>query len=233
MFLLVAFLLANPAVLAEADSLFAYGANHANELQGLAVLERASASEPDDYDLLWRLARAYYSVADGAPANQKISYFSSGIEAGKRAIARKPDAVEGHFWLAAAWGGYCQEKGGLTAFRNVSQVRSEFEVVIRLNDAYEEGTAYMALGEIDRQLPGLFGGDLKRAIATLEHGLKIAPENPELKLALANAYLDARRKNDGIAQLHELVRLELHSPRIEPGRRAQEKAQKLLIRLEK
>jgi tetratricopeptide (TPR) repeat protein len=107
------------------------------------------------------------------------------------------------------------------------------EMVLRLNDGYEEGSAYTALGEIDRQLPGLFGGNLKRGIATLEQGLKVAPNNPEIKFALAESYLEAKRKDDALLQLHELLRLQLISQRAYLGRRTQERAQKLLSQLEK
>ncbi len=233
MIFLLAILLANPAAVADADRLFGYGADRGREKQALDILERAVADAPSDYELLWRLARSYYHVGDGAAPKERLGYFQKGIETGKRAVARNPQGVEGHFWLAASYGGYCEVKGGLTAFRTVKHVRSGFEAVLRLNDTYEEGTAYTALGEIDRQLPGLFGGNLKRGIAMLEHGLTIAPHNPELKFALAQAYLEGKRKEDAFRQLHELLELEPASPRAHLGRRAQEKAKGLLTKLNK
>ena len=44
-----------------------------------------------------------------------------------------------------------QEKCGLTAVRNIKHVRSGMETVLRLTAAYEEGSAYTALGGIDRK----------------------------------------------------------------------------------
>jgi tetratricopeptide (TPR) repeat protein len=233
MLLLLTILLANPSTIAEVDRLFGYGADRTRESEALNILERALADAPADYDLLWRAARSYYYTGDGAPPRGRLSYFERGIEAGKRAVAQNPQGVEGHFWLAASYGGYCREKGGLTAFRNVRYVRSGMETVLRLNEAYEEGTAYIALGEIDRQLPGLFGGSLKRGIATLEQGLKVAPNNVEMKLALAESYLEAKRKDDALLQLRELLQLQLTSPRAYLGRRTQEKARNLLSKLDR
>jgi tetratricopeptide (TPR) repeat protein len=106
------------------------------------------------------------------------------------------------------------------------------ETALRLNPAYEDASAYTNLGEIDRQLPRLFGGSVKRAIEYLETGLKLAPRNPELKESLAEAYADAGRKDDARRQLQEVLQLPVTSNvHIVDNRRALEKAQKLLAKL--
>ncbi len=233
MVLLLTLLLANPAILAEIDGLATHGADHARELDGVKIVEGALAEAPADYELLWRASRANFFAGRSAPQKERLMYYQRGIDIGKRAVAANPGSVEGHFWLGASYGGYCEEKGGLTAFRSVKYVRAEMDSVIRINDAYEDASAYTALGEIDWQLPGLFGGNVKRAIATLERGLKVAPHNPELKLALANSYLEVKRKEDALAQLREVVQWEFNSPRAFVERRAQEKARALLTKTEK
>ena len=101
-----------------------------------------------------------------------------------------------------------------------------------LKAEYEEGAAYTALGEIDRQLPGLFDGNLRRGIAVLETGLKVVPNNPEIKTALAEAYMEANRKNEARTQLQEALQAPLNSARAPESRRAQERAQKLLKKLQ-
>ncbi len=224
--------IASAGTIPEVDRLFGYGADPAGERRALQMLERAMATDPSDYELLWRAARSYYYVGDAAPDKEKVAYYERGIDAGKRAVAQNPNRVEGHFWLGASRGGYCREKGGLTAFRNVKDVRTDMETVIRLDASYEEGSAYRALGEIDRQLPRLFGGNLNRAIATLERGLEIAPKSPEIKFALAEAYFDAKRKDDARRQLQESLQLPLSPRRAPESRRAQEKAQQLLRKLD-
>jgi tetratricopeptide (TPR) repeat protein len=221
----------SPAVISEADRLFGYGADQASERQALEILERALTSDPGDYQLLWRLARSYYYVGDGAPDKERVSFFERGIDAGKRASRQNADGVEGHFWLAANWGGVCREKRGIAAFKDVKYVRNEMEMALKLNSSYEDGAAYTALGEIDRQLPKLFGGSVKRAITTLEAGLKVAPDSTEIRFALAEAYLDSDRKNDARMQLEESLKLPVSSTRAPESRRAQEKARALLSKL--
>ena len=220
-----------PDPISDIDRLFNYGADPGSEKQALEIVERALKDKPDDYDLLWRAARSYYYTADGAAARDRLQYYNRGIAVGSRAVDLRTDGVQGHFWLAANYGGYCREKGGLPAFKTVKKVRDGMEAVLRLNDRYEEGSAYVALGEIDRQLPKLFGGDDKRAVTRLEQGLKIVPQNLEMKLALAEAYLDTNRKTDARRQLEELVRMPLSPARTNESRRAQEKARSLLAKL--
>jgi len=229
---MMSLLLVNSAATDEADRLFAYGADHAQERQALEILERAITATPSDYQLLWRAARSFYYTADGAAAKDKLNYIQRGIEAGRRAVMENPDGIEGHFWLGANYGGYCREKGGITAFRNVNKVRIEMEFVLRVNPAFEEGTAYMALGEIDRQLPKLFGGNLNRAISYLEQGLKSVPASVEIKYSLAEAYLDANFKDRARRELQESLKLPLSTTRTNESRRAQEKARKLLEKLD-
>jgi tetratricopeptide (TPR) repeat protein len=183
--------------------------------------------------LLWRAARSQFYTGDGVAAKERVRYYERGIEVANRAIAQNPNAVEGHFWLAANQGGICREKGGLTAFSMVKKVRAELEIVLRLNDAYEDGSVYTALGQIDRQLPGLFGGNIKRSIARLEQGLKIAPGNLELKHALAESYVEANRKADARRQLEELLQLPIPSTRANENLRAQTNARPLLAKLNK
>jgi tetratricopeptide (TPR) repeat protein len=225
---------ASPAqAISEVDRLFGYGADPSSERRALQLLESALAEAPADYSLLWRAARSQFYTGDGVPPKDRVKYYERGIEVANRAIAQNPNGVEGHFWLAANQGGICREKGGLTAFRLVKKVRAELEIVLRLNDTYEDASVYTALGQIDRQLPGLFGGDIKRSIARLEQGLKIAPGNLELKHALAESYMEANRKADARRQLEELLQLPVPSTRANENVRAQANARTLLTRLNK
>ena len=90
----------------------------------------------------------------------------------------------------------------------------------------------MALGEIDRQLPKLFGGNLNRATSYLEQGLKTVPASIEIKYALAEAYLDAHLNDRARLELQDALKLPLSTTRTNESRRAQEKARKLLEKLD-
>ncbi|MGH9836148.1 MAG: TRAP transporter TatT component family protein [Blastocatellia bacterium] len=212
----------------EADWLFTFGEDAERDKQSLAVIERELASNGNDYQWQWRAARVYYYVGDAAGKTEKLSWFEKGMGIAHRAIAEQPNAVEGHFWLAANYGGYSEQKGAFKALTMVKKIRAEMETVLRLNDHYQDGGAYLALGEMDRQLPRLIGGNLKRAIQRLEQGVNIAPGNLEMKLALAQAYQEAGRKEDARRYYQEIVQKQV---RTRAERDVQEKAKRLAGKL--
>jgi len=212
----------------ESDRLFTHGADAARDRQALAVIERAVATEGNNYQLLWRASRLYYFVGDSADKAQKLPNFERGIGMGQRSVALEPNSAEGHFWLGANYGGYSEEKGMIKALQTVKKIRAEMETVLRLNPGYEEGGAYLALGEMDRQLPGMFGGDNKRAISYLEQGVRVAPQNMEMKLALAEAYRKAGRRDDARRQLQEILQMPINPAHARDNRETQEKARQLL-----
>ena len=215
----------------DADRLFTFGEDAQRDKQSLVVIERALSVSSNEYQWLWRAARSYYYVGDSAGKVEKLSYFERGMDAGQRAVAQQPNAVEGHFWLAANYGGYSEEKGAFRALSMVKKIRAEMEKVLRLNDRYLDGAAYLALGELDRQLPLIVGGSLKRAITRLEQGMRIAPDNLEMKFALAQAYQDAGRTAEARRQLEEIVNRQINTSRARAERDVQEKARKMLGRL--
>src|SRR5262245_19331566 len=112
----------------EADNLFTFGEDAGRDKQSLEVIERALAANGNDYQWLWRAARAYYFVGDEAKSD-KVTFFEKGINIGQRAVAAQPDSVEGHFWLAVNYGGYSEQKGVFKALTTVKKIRAEMETV--------------------------------------------------------------------------------------------------------
>jgi hypothetical protein len=143
-------------------------------------------------------------------------------------VAQQPTGVEGHFWLAANYGGLSKIRGIWQAFQMVKKVRTEMETALRLQPDYEDGGAYRALGEIARQLPGVLGGNVKRAIAYFEQGLRVAPYNMGLKLALAQTYLEAGQHEASQRLLTEILHMPVRPARPHADRRTQDKARQLL-----
>ncbi len=210
----------------ESDALLSRGDEPTKDHQALTILVSAVPSNGNNYDLLWRTARAYYYVGDfAANKEEKLPQYEKGIAIAKRAVLLKPEAVEGHFWLAANYGGQAQLVGALKALSTVKKIRTEMQTVVKLDPVFENGNAFLALGEIDRELPGVAGGNKKRALTTFEDGLKLAPNNLDLKVTLAKAYAEVGRKDEARRLLEEIVKAQA-TTRIQ--REAQAEAQKML-----
>jgi len=195
--------------LKQADSLYKqYERTESQEplRQAVAILDALSQSDPGNYDVAWRRARAYYSLGDDAKANsEKLRLFDQAIQSGKHAVELKSGGVEGHYWLGVSDGEYGQAKGMLKAYSMTKSIRAEMEAVIKINPAYQNGGAYLVLGRMDFELPGLMGGSNKRAIQEYEQGLKVAPSNPLIKAYLAESYIDAGRKEEARKLLNEVL----------------------------
>lgn len=211
------------------DRLFSYGEDPARDRQAFAIVEGAVAPGTTDYQLLWRAARGYFYAGEEArDKEKKIAFYDRGISYGERAVGADANRAEGHFWLGANYGGASEQKGAFNALRMIGRIRDEMEAVTRLQPGYEDARAYQALCELDRQLPRLLGGNNSRAIRYGEQGLRHAPHNPELKLALARAYLEAKRRDEARRQLQEIIALKVNPKRARAEREAQEEARRLL-----
>lgn len=193
----------------QADERYAVREDVAKVREGQTLLREARAAAPDNYDAAWRMARISYVLGDedSLGKNEREAAFREGQTAGEEAARIKPDKPEGHFWLGANLGGYAELKGPLSGIAAAKRVREEMETVLKIDDAYQGGSAYMALGQLDTELPSMLGGDAKRAVATLEKGLRVGDQNSLLRLALARAYLATNRADDARKQLNFILQM--------------------------
>ena len=180
-----------------ADDLYAARDTVDNLKQAVLLMEQLTVREPSNYEAWWRLARVRYYAGDREKDQSKKSrLFQAGVEAAKKAVASDAQRVEGHFWFAANEGEYADLKGALQSLGLVKTIRKEFEAALAINPAYENGAIYSALGQIDLNLPRLFGGNERRGIERLEEGLRVGPNNAELKVTLAEFYQKKGRKGE-------------------------------------
>lgn len=215
----------------EIDDNMTFGEDLNKDKKSLELAEKALAADPHSYQLMWRVARAFYFVGDNVAKKEKLFYFEKGIAVGEKAIAKQPQSVEGHFWLGVNYGGYADQKGGIKALTTVKKIRAQMEEVLKINDTYFHAGAYHALGEMDRQIPRLFGGNLKRSLQRLEKGVQLAPDNFAMRYALAEAYIDDDRKDEAKKQLQEILKQTINPSRAKSEKSTQEEAQKLLAKL--
>ena len=191
--------------LTEADALYTKRTDLTKVRQAIVALRQAQADDAANYDLAWRLAKYnYYLGAHTPESTEKAKAFHDGIEAGKLAVQLRTDKVEGHFWLGANYGGNAQIStlGGLA---EVDDIRTEMETVLKLDEKYQAGSAYVGLGQLYLEAPRIFGGDVNKAINYLEKGIKVGPDNAIMHSKLAAAYAAAHRDEDARKQIEVLM----------------------------
>jgi len=171
--------------------------------QGIVLLRQAATTDPNNYDANWRLAKFNYYLATHTDGEYRDRAFRDGINAGKAAVQLQGNKPEGHFWLGANYGGSLDS--GSFGLAGVNDVRQEMETVLKINDGYQDGSAYMVLGLLDLKAPKIIGGDPQRAVTEMEKGLQFGKANAFLRLHLAEAYQAVGRSADAGQQLNAIL----------------------------
>jgi tetratricopeptide (TPR) repeat protein len=214
----------------DADRLYTGREDLMNVRQALVALRRASMADGGNYDIAWRLARLNYYLGshtkDGA---EREKAFREGIQAGNLGVKLHDGKPEGHFWLGANYGGSAQDST-LAGLSEVEDIRREMEIVIKLDERYQTGSAYMVMGQTYLEAPVLLGGDRYKAVEYLEKSIMIGPTNAMARIHLAEAYVAVNRNVDAQKQLDALLAMKPdpdfipeHNDALAEARKIQEK----------
>lgn len=194
-------------LIAQADKLYGEREDLARLRAGITSLRRAHALEPGSYEALWRLSRFNYYLGSHTPdESERDRVYRDGAAAGRAAIELQPGRPEGHFWLGANYGGSA-EHSTLAGLTSVDNIIEEMETVLRLDEGYQGGSAYMVLGQVYLQAPRMLGGDQQKAVELLEKGLRFGDDNVLLRLRLAEAYVAVKRFEDARKQLDAIEKI--------------------------
>ncbi len=225
---------APPSRIAQAEALYAKRSDLSHLREAIRLLQQARAADAKDFEAVWRLAKfSYYLAAHTSDERERDRTFKSGIDAGVAAVALQATRPEGHFWHGANIGGRAKARGGISAFNSVDDVRKEMRAVIKIDPSYQGGSAYMILGQIDLQVPGLFGGNKKRAVEELEKGLTFGEGNALLRVQLATAYQAAHRDVDARRQIDAVLTMKPDPDYLPEYKEASAEAKRLLDELKK
>src|SRR5690349_21665766 len=219
--------------IASADQLYGQRADLMQLRRGIVSLRQALTKDPGNYDAAWKLSKFnYYLATHTDDSNERDDAFRDGINAGKTAVQLQNGKPDGHFWLGANYGG-AAEQSAIQGIATVSDIRNEMETVLRLDEGYQNGSAYMVLGLVDLNAPGIVGGDPKKAVEEMEKGLRFGEPNAFLHLHLAEAYLKVGRNDDARKELKKILSMTPDPNYLPEYKQASAAAQKLLDQINK
>src|SRR3984893_12903509 len=191
--------------IAQAEQLYGQREDLNRLRQGIVMLRQAHTVDPGNYDAAWKLAKYnYYLATHTDSSDERDKAFRDGIEAGKAAVKLQDGKPDGHFWLGANYG-LSAKASVLSGLSEFDDIKNEMETVLKLDEGYQNGSAYLGLGQLYLEAPGLLGGDTQKAIQYLEKGLKFGPDNALLRANLAAAYAEANRNEDARKQIDGLL----------------------------
>jgi hypothetical protein len=163
------------------------------------------AKNPNDVESAWKLARARYWLGGHAPEKTRKAYLEAGMAAARAAIAAAPGRPEGHFWLAANMGALAESFGLRQGLKYRGDIKDELETVLRLDAAFQAGSADRALGRWYHQVPGLFGGNDKKSEEHLRKSLTYDPNSAASLYFLADTLVGEGKKEEARTILQKLA----------------------------
>jgi len=221
----------NPKAAAErtaaADKLYQQREDMAQARQSVALLRQARIEDYASYEIAWKLSRSDYYVGDHTDNDrERVDSFREGIQAGQAAVKLHDGKPEGHFWLGANYGGSAKNST-IASYSSVEDIRKEMEAVLKLEEGFQAGSAYLGLGQLYLQAPRMLGGDRQKAITYLEKGLPFGKDNALLRLRLAEAYHQVNRDQEALKQIDYLLAMKIDPAFTAEYKEAVEKGQKL------
>lgn len=193
--------------IAEADSLYRQRKDLSNVRRGIIALRQARIRDPGNYEAAWKLTKFDYYLGSHAKEDaEREAAFRDGIEAGKTAVQLQDNKADGHFWLGANYGGSAA-MSVLASLSSFQDIRTQMQKVLDLDDSYEGGSAYLAMGELHLKAPKVLGGDSKKAVEYLEKGLRVGSNNALLRLRLAEGYHALGRDQDARKQIDFILKM--------------------------
>jgi tetratricopeptide (TPR) repeat protein len=186
------------------------------------------ARDPRSFEAAWKLSRACYWLGGHAPEAERRQQLEDGIDAGRKAIALEPQRPEGYFWMAANMGTLAESFGLRQGLKYRKPVKDALETVLRLDPAFQQGSADRALGRWYAKVPRLFGGGDKEAEAHLRASLRYNPTSTASHFFLAELLIDNGRKEEARAELQRVLDAPLDPNWTPEDRDFKAKAQRLL-----
>jgi hypothetical protein len=217
-----------PPVPPDPDALYAAREDLSKARNAAAIWAGRLEKNARDFEAAWKLARARYWLGGRAPEAERKGLLEAGIAAGRAAVAVEPERPEGHFWMAANMGALAESFGLRQGLKYRGDIKSELLIVLKLDPAFQHGSADRALGRWYFKVPGLFGGSNRKSEEHLRRSLTYNPNSHSSRFFLAETLLDMGRKTEARAELQAVIDAPVEPAWAPEDREFKEKARQLL-----
>ena len=172
------------------------------------VMEKFLQTDPQVEGMIL-LSRIYFLWGDvrAQTEEEKLQAYERGRTVGKRAVELAPKNTEAHLWYATNTGRWGQTKGVLRSLFLLPTVREELDIIFSLDPKHP--AAHALAGNVDLEVPALFGGGLDKAEEHFRKGLKIDPRFTGMRVDLARVlikkgkYMEARKQLQRVLEERE------------------------------
>ena len=205
--LVILVFVATPVLAAEPDpdALYRERADLASARQAADLWDARLKANPRDFVLAWKLARAMYWIGPHEEKEAGRKTLERGVAAGKQAAAISPDRPEGHFWTAANMGALAESYGLRQGLKYRGAIKDELERVLKIDPAFQKGSAYAALGRWYHMVPGLFGGSEAKSEEYLRKAVIYDGEGILARFYLAETLFERDKDAEALEELKKVA----------------------------
>lgn len=164
-------------------------------------------TQTNDVETAWHFARACYDMADLSDA-ERADFATQGIAAARLALSENSNSAAAHYYLGMNLGELADTKHNLSALWMVREIEKEFLAALALDNHFDHAGPDRNLGLLYWQAPVIGSvGSRSKARQHLLAAVELAPEFPENRLNLIEAYLKWDNHVEALRQLAQLERL--------------------------
>ena len=200
------------------EQLLAQGDRYAEQTfdnrKALESYQAALALDTTNYEVLWRISRAYVDIGEHQPAksdqekNDQLQTYEKSLEFANRAVTANPGGSMGYARRAIANGRIALFKGVWESLDLVKQTKADCEKAISLDPTnasayYVLGRTHMKVSEkpkIIRWPLGLSWANLDDAVKNYEKAISLRPDFIMYRIDCARAYIELEEY--GKARVH-------------------------------
>ena len=207
----------------DAEAAWASRSTKAELEKALVIWESELAKAPENADVLTKLARGYYFLADAHlrfenNADVLLATYEKGIQAGERAMmavspefskqvkagTKVEEAVKvipqsgqsAIYWYATNLGRFAVQKGFTTLLFYKDRIYAVMQQVLALDETFFHGAPHRYFGAFYAKAPSFAGGDLANSEEHFKKALEIAPLYLGTKTLYAEFYATKADKRD-------------------------------------
>lgn len=164
--------------------------------------------EPTNNAAVWEYARAAFDRAEFSTNDtERAALAVPALEACRKLTAREPQCAPAHYYLGMNLGQFARTKL-LGALKLVDEMERAFKTAAALDERFDYAGPERNLGLLYYEAPAIGSvGSRSKARKHLERAVELAPDYPENRLNLAEAYLKWRDKPPLKRELEALAKL--------------------------
>ncbi|MEO8601398.1 MAG: tetratricopeptide repeat protein [bacterium] len=160
----------------------------------------ARGGEPEHLREATRQAIEICHAADRVPVAEREALLAIGIKRAEEAVKTDPDDAAAHFAVFCNIGKGLMHRSGwrlLSVLGDLGRARKEIDLALALAPDFPGALA--AKGELLTELPGFLGGDRQEGERLLRRAVDLEPDDPRMRLMLANVLQTAGQRDEARA----------------------------------